>query len=324
MIIVTGGAGFIGSNLVRRLNQLGEDNVIIADRVSPHTLGNLKGLRYNMILSPDELQERMSDPFFASEVDFIFHEGACSDTMETDSDYLYANNFLYSKKLLDLSLKNRIPFVYASSASIYGQGTGGFVEDCSKCKKPMNLYAHSKYLFDQYVTSILPDAESQIVGLRYFNVYGSGEAHKGRMASMIYKMYFQLKEHGEIKLFRGTEADRDGEQRRDFIHVNDVIDINLFFLQRPAISGIFNCGTGISCSFNDIAWTMIGTLGYGRLTYIDFPEELIGKYQMFTESNNNKLRNAGYLSEYTSIQEGLKQYLNYLCENNPIMKEKLL
>ena len=238
----------------------------------------------------------------------VFHQGACSNTMEWDAEYLYKNNLLYSKELLKLSKKLDIPLIYASSASVYGSGEEfkEFIEN----EDPINLYAYSKFKFDQIVRKELEDSTAQIVGLRYFNVYGPQERHKKNMASVAFHLHNQLKEAEEIKLFKGSDGFEDGEQRRDFIYVEDVVKVNLWFLENPNVSGIFNVGTGESQTFNDVAEAVIDWNKKGKIKYIDFPEKLKGAYQSYTQADIAKLREAGYEEEFLNVQEGVKRYLD--------------
>ena len=254
------------------------------------------------------LDQVISNQFDNKGIRAVFHQGACSNTMEWDAEYLYKNNLLYSKELLKLSKKLNIPLIYASSASVYGSGNEfkEFIEN----EDPINLYAYSKFKFDQIVRKELEDSTAQIVGLRYFNVYGPQERHKKNMASVAFHLHNQLKEADEIKLFKGSDGFEDGEQRRDFIYVEDVVKVNLWFLKNPNMSGIFNVGTGKSQTFNDVAEAVIDWNKKGRIKYIDFPEKLKGAYQSYTQADIAKLREAGYEEEFLNVQEGVKRYLD--------------
>ena len=240
----------------------------------------------------------------------IFHQGACSNTMEWDADFLYNNNLLYSKELLNFSQKNKTPLIYASSASVYG--VGKIFKESVEFEDPINLYAYSKFKFDQLVRQELIKSETQIVGLRYFNVYGPQEQHKGTMASVAFHLHNQLKDNEEIKLFEGSEGYDDGEQRRDFIYVEDVVKVNLWFLKNQKVSGIFNIGTGKSQTFNEVAHSVINWNKRGKINYIPFPEKLKGAYQSYTQADISKLRKAGYKDEFLNVQEGVKKYLDRL------------
>lgn len=312
MIIVTGGAGFIGSNIVKGLNDWGYTDILIVDDLTNgHKFENIVDLQYLDYMDQDEFLEYIqSDADFPDTIEAIFHEGACSTTTEWNGKFMMANNYDYSKDLLHYCLEREIPFIYASSAATYGNNTT-FVEAVEN-ERPINVYGYSKFLFDQYVRRILPEATSQIVGLKYFNVYGPREAHKGGMASVAFHLNNQLKENGVIKLFTGTDGYADGEQRRDFIYVGDVVAVNLWFLEHPEVSGIFNCGTGRSEPFNNVAKAVLDWHARGKLEYILFPEKLKGHYQSFTQADLTNLREAGYDGEFKTVAEGTKEYLDWL------------
>ncbi len=306
MIIVTGGAGFIGSNIVKGLNDLGEDRIIVVD--------NLKNAEKVKNLSSLKIYDYVDKEYFVNNLEsfkgvrVIFHQGACTNTMEGDGRYVMNNNYEYSKRLLNFCMDSGIRFIYASSASVYGDGKRGFREE-RECERPLNVYAYSKFLFDDYVRRIIGSSPVQIVGLRYFNVYGPGEGHKGRMASVVYQFYNQIKREGKIRLFEGSDR-----FKRDFIYVKDVVKVNLFFYEREKISGIFNCGTGRARSFLDIAEIMREIWGNVEIEFIPFPEELKGKYQTYTCADLKRLREAGYKNKFTSLEEGIKDYIGRLRE----------
>ena len=311
MIIVTGGAGFIGSNIVAGLNEAGRDDIIVVDDLSDGTkfvnIADLKVADYfdkDDFLTCIEAGEKIPRPTA------IFHQGACSDTTEWDGRIMFGDNYDYSKRLLNYSLEHKIPFLYASSSSVYGDGTV-FQEDPVN-ERPLNLYAYSKLLFDQYVRRCLPDVASQIVGLRYFNVYGPREQHKGKMASVAYHFDGQVRESGTVRLFEGCGKYGNGEQRRDFVYVADVTAVNLWLHDNPQISGIFNLGTGKSQTFNDVANAVIKFHKRGNIEYIPFPVELEGRYQSFTQADISALRAAGYGESFRSVEEGVSDYLNCL------------
>ncbi|MBC8259078.1 MAG: ADP-glyceromanno-heptose 6-epimerase [SAR324 cluster bacterium] len=306
MIVVTGGAGFIGSNIVKGLNDAGEEDILVVDNLSNAE----KHLNLNSLSIADYLDK---DDFLNSldklqNVSAVFHQGACSSTTEQDGKYMMSNNYQYSKMLLHHCLKNKIAFLYASSAAVYGNGENGFVEQLES-EYPLNVYGFSKFAFDNYVRRLLPKAESQVLGLRYFNVYGPQENHKGRMASVAFHLYHQLQETGKMKLFEGSST-----FRRDFIHVADTVKINLHFYETQA-SGIFNAGTGNARSFEDIATTMQQLHGSGELETIPFPEDLRGKYQEFTEAGLDNLRASGYSTEFMTLEEGVGQYYQQLASS---------
>ena len=309
MIIVTGGAGFIGSNLVKGLNQSGYDNILIVDDLkNGHKSRNMNALEFMDYMDRWDFIDNLNS--FKNDIDVIFHQGACSNTMEYDGQYMLAANYDYSKELFDMAAEIFVPFIYASSASVYGTGEKGFKE-ARPNEDPLNVYAFSKFLFDQYVRKHQAQVDNQVVGLRYFNVYGQQENHKGKMASPVYHFYNQLKDEGVAKLFKGSQ-----NFVRDFIYVDDTIDVNLFFLNNRDVSGIFNCGTGQPRSFVDIAEILIELEGSGEWQEIPFPEKLKGKYQDFTEADLSKLRQAGYDKKFTSLEEGIKKYYNYLTKND--------
>ena len=309
MIIVTGSNGFIGSNLIKGLNSMGIKDILAVDdheKLPPSE--NLSNCKFKDLIKIEDIAELLRN-YPTNDITHIFHQGACSDTMEKDINYMIKNNYLFSKDLLTLALEKNINFIYASSASVYGDGK--IFEEDKKYEKPINLYAYSKFIFDQYVRELINNTDSQIVGLRYFNVYGPNEQHKGRMASVAFHLHQQLKESQYIKLFKGSDGYEDGEQKRDFIHVDDVVKVNLWFMKNE-VSGIFNVGTGVSQSFNDVANAVINWNKKGKIEYIPFPEELIGSYQSYTQANIDRLRNAGYKDEFLTVEEGVSSYLNSL------------
>lgn len=304
--IVTGAAGFIGSNLVRALNARGDRDVLAVDDLEqPDKFRNLADLDVADYLDHRVFRERVQrGADLGGDVAAVFHQGACADTTEPDGRFMMDNNYESSKDLLHWCLARRVPLVYASSASVYGAGTT--CVEAPEHEAPLNVYAYSKLQFDRHARRYFGKAGSTIVGLRYFNVYGPRERHKGKMASMVWQLYQQLQAEGTCRLFEGTDGYEAGEQRRDFVFVGDVAAVNLFFAERPGAQGVFNCGTGQSRSFNDVARTIIGLLGRGRVEYIPFPESLRGKYQSFTEANIARLRAAGYDRPMTSLEDGIR------------------
>ena len=307
MIAVTGGAGFIGSNIIKGLNDAGEAEILVVDNLS----NGEKHLNLNSLSIADYIDKNdyLSNLDKLQKVSTVFHQGACSSTTEQDGKYMMFNNYEYSKILLNYCLKNKINFIYASSAAVYGNGEKGFIEE-RESEYPLNVYGFSKFAFDNYVRRILPKAESQVMGLRYFNVYGPQENHKGRMASVVFHLFHQLQETGKMKLFEGSAG-----FNRDFIHVADTVKINLHFYESKT-SGIFNAGTGKTRSFEDIATTLQHLHGSGELENIPFPEDLRGKYQEFTEAGLNNLRSAGFTEEFMSLEEGGRQYYQQLSDTD--------
>ncbi len=319
MFVVTGGAGFIGSNIVKELNRRGRTDILIVDDLKDGSnYKNLRGLQFQDYRHKDDFLEDLQDDALGAQFHVIFHEGACSDTMEYDVNFMMRNNYEYSKALLHFSLRHGIPFLYASSASTYGSGLCGFREG-DECEEALNPYAFSKLLFDRYVRRVMPGAKSPIVGLRYFNVYGPQEHHKGKMASIFYQLYHQIKETGKVQLFRGWgDIDgvpvQDGEQRRDFVYVKDVVSMNLWFWEHKGPSGIYNCGPGHAHSYNEAAKAVIQAMGRGEITYRDFPEVLKGKYQNYTQADLTHLRAAGYDLPFTEMEDAVKEYVDFLDE----------
>ncbi|MEZ2351219.1 ADP-glyceromanno-heptose 6-epimerase [Caballeronia sp. RCC_10] len=323
--IVTGAAGFIGSNIVKALKERGENRVIAVDNLTrADKFKNLVDCEIDDYLDKTEFIERFRRGDFGR-VRAVFHEGACSDTMETDGRYMMDNNFRYSRDVMDICLEQGAQFLYASSAATYG-GSSRFVEE-REVEKPLNVYGYSKFLFDQVVRQVLPKAGSQIVGFRYFNVYGPRETHKGRMASVAFHNFNQFRSEGKVKLFGEYNGYGAGEQTRDFVSVEDVVKVNLHFLDHPEKSGIFNLGTGRAQPFNDIASTVVNSLRSmngeaplslaelvqrGLIEYIPFPDALRGKYQCFTQADQTRLRAAGYDAPFLTVQEGVDRYVRWL------------
>ena len=312
MHIVTGGAGFIGSNLVRALIERGvEDVVVVDDLTDGHKIVNIADLAIADYMDKDELLVRLAnDKAFAKNITAILHQGACSATTEWDGRFMMENNYHYSQKLLHSCLSNRTQFIYASSASVYGSSSE-FVED-PLFENPLNVYGYSKIQFDRYVRRVAKDSDSQVVGLRYFNVYGPREQHKGSMASVAFHLNNQLREDGEARLFTGTDGYADGEQVRDFVYVDDACNVNLWFLDHPEVSGIFNTGTGRAQSFNDVANAVIKWHGKGKIRYIPFPDHLVGAYQSYTEADLTQLRQTGCDVEFRPVEAGVKDYLDQI------------
>jgi ADP-L-glycero-D-manno-heptose 6-epimerase len=302
MIIVTGGAGFIGSNLIEALNAKGVSEIIVVDRAGRDS-SNLADLRIADFMRPDEFARAIERDALPKRIDAIFHQGACADTTCDDRAYMMENNFTFSKNVLHFALAHRIPMVYASSAAVYGASTRFAVS--RENERPLNLYGESKLDFDNHVREIVASAESVVAGLRYFNVYGPRESHKGKMASMVYQLYRQLGASGRARLFAGTDGYGDGEQRRDFIFVGDVVRVNLALAEGPMRKGIFNVGTGQARSFNEVARAIIARIGAGEVEYVAFPESLAGRYQSFTQADLSGLRDVGYGEKFASLEDGI-------------------
>ena len=311
MIVVTGGAGFIGSNLVAALNARGYDDIVVVDDLTDGTkFVNIADLAIADFIDMDDFLLLLENGGKIERPEAIFHQGACSDTTEWDGRFMFRNNYDYSKRLFHYCMAEQVPFIYASSASVYGSGTT-FVED-SVNAAPKNLYAYSKHLFDQYVRRQYSGDSTQVVGLRYFNVYGPREQHKGKMASVAYHFDRQIRETGIASLFAGSEVYDDGGQRRDFVYVEDVAAVNLWFLDNPKATGIFNVGTGKSQTFNDVANAVIAFHGRGKIKYMPFPPELEGRYQSYTQADISALRGAGYDAEFKTVADAVPRYLKWL------------
>ena len=325
-IVVTGAAGFIGANLVKALNERGERDVIAVDRLDgSDKFRNLVDCEIADYLDADEFLERLDDGDFDGELEAVLHQGACSDTMERDGAFMMRNNYRYSARLLDFCQNDDVPFLYASSASVYGGGTA-FAETRAN-EDPLNVYAYSKFLFDELVRRTLPDRTAPIAGFRYFNVYGPREAHKGRMASVMWHFYHQVRAEGRVKLFEGSGGVANGEQRRDFVSVEDVVRINLDFLDHPERSGIFNVGSGRAETYNAVAAAVINAVRAaegkpaasveelvreGAIGYIPFPTALVGRYQNYTKADLTRLRAAGYDAPTLTLDEGVRRYVEWM------------
>lgn len=312
MIIVTGGAGFIGSNLVKGLNARGERDVLVVDDLTDgRKFRNIADCQIADYLDKDDFLARVrAGDHFGSRVRAVFHQGACSTTTEWNGRFMMATNYEYSKALLHFCSDRRIPFIYASSAAVYG-ATKDFREDPT-CEGPLNVYGYSKLLFDQYYRRVAHVLPSQVVGLRYFNVYGPRENHKGSMASVAFHLNNQMRVGDKVKLFEGCDGYGPGDQRRDFIYVGDIVDVNLWLLDHPDVSGVFNCGTGRSQSFNDVANAVLAYHGRGSLEYVPFPDHLRGRYQSYTQADMRALRGAGYAAPFRTVEQGVRDYMAWL------------
>ena len=328
-IIVTGAAGFIGSNIVKALNRRGETDIIAVDNLTNgHKFRNLADCDIAHYLDKHEFIRQVREHLVPHDIRAVFHQGACSNTMEHNGQYMMENNYQYSLDLLDWCQDERIPFLYASSAAVYGKGTA-FREERA-LEKPLNVYGYSKFLFDQVVRRrIAQGLTAQVVGFRYFNVYGMREQHKGRMASVAYHHFNQYRSQGYVNLFGAYENYGNGEHSRDFVSVEDVAKVNLYFFDKFEKSGIFNLGTGRSQPFNDLAAATVNACraaeGKPKLSlaelveqqlirYTPFPEDLAGKYQSFTQADTEKLRAAGYADDFYTVEQGVERYVAWLLE----------
>ena len=315
MIIVTGGAGFIGSNLIKQLNQAGHTDIVVVDDLTDGTkFTNLVDLDIADYMNKDEFIARVvaGDPFAEwDEIEVIFHEGACSATTEWNGKFVMEVNYDYSKHLLHFCVDRGIPFIYASSAATYGGRNDNFIED-RRFEQPLNVYGYSKFLFDEYVRRLLPTTNSQIVGLKYFNVYGPREQHKGSMASVAFHLNNQMKDGQNPKLFEGCDGFGNGGQTRDFVYVEDVCKVNLWFWKNGGKSGIYNCGTGRAEPFLNVAEAVVKHHGRGQVEFIPFPDHLKGRYQSYTQADLTKLRATGCDVQFRSVAEGVAEYMEWL------------
>jgi ADP-L-glycero-D-manno-heptose 6-epimerase len=325
MIIVTGAAGFIGSNLVKGLNARGMTDIIAVDDLTQgDKFVNLADSAIADYLHKDEFRSRVADGSLPA-VEAVLHQGACSDTTERNGHYMMDNNYRVSLELFEYCQRVMTPFLYASSAAVYGAGPN-YVEDPAN-ERPLNVYGYSKLLFDQVLRRRMDSLTAPVVGLRYFNVYGPREQHKGRMASVAFHNMNQFLAEGHVRLFGGWDGYPDGGQQRDFISVNDVVAVNLHFLEHGGPSGVYNCGTGRAQPFNDVAMTVVNTLraekgepalsladlvAQGLIRYVDFPEDLKGRYQSYTQADDSALRAAGFEAPMRDVQTGVAEYVKAL------------
>jgi len=326
--IVTGAAGFIGANLIKGLNARGITDIIAVDNLTrADKFPNLVDCEIADYFDKNEFLELLQAGHFAGDVEAVLHQGACSDTMETDGRYMMENNYRYSIAMLDYCQEEEIPLIYASSAAVYG-ASSTFKEE-REYEKPLNVYGYSKFLFDQIVRRRMADSSAQIAGFRYFNVYGPRETHKGRMASVAFHNFSQFRAEGKVKLFEGYGGYAAGQQSRDFVSVEDVVAVNLYFLEHPDISGIFNLGTGRAQPFNDVARAVVNAcraaegkgalsleecIAQGLLEYIPFPEALKGKYQSYTQADVSQLRETGYGKPFLTVEQGVERYVASLLK----------
>jgi ADP-L-glycero-D-manno-heptose 6-epimerase len=324
--VITGAAGFIGSNLVRALNERGVTEIIAVDNLTQaDKFANLADCEIADYLDKDDFLQELVAGRYGGDINAILHQGACSDTTASDGRYVMRNNYRYSRELLEYCIDETIPLLYASSAAVYGRGPG-FGEE-QGCESPLNVYGYSKLLFDRYVRGASARLSAQVVGLRYFNVYGPRERHKGRMASVALHLFDQYRAGGRVRLFAGSGGYGDGEQQRDFVHVDDVVKVLLYFLERPQLSGIYNCGTGAARAFNEVALAVVngcrGAAGQsplaldelraaGTIEYFPMPGDLAGRYQNHTRADLARLREAGYEDEFTDVAQGVASYVGHL------------
>ena len=326
-IVVTGAAGFIGANIVKALSDRGDYDILAVDDLKEgDKFVNLVDCDIADYLDQEEFLRELRNGAFDGAIDVILHQGACSNTTESDGRYMMQNNYRYTRELFDYCTDEEIQFIYASSAAVYGAGTV-FREE-PEHEAPLNVYGYSKFLFDQYLRRNWGERTAQVVGLRYFNVYGEREQHKGRMASVAFHFFNQYRASGKVRLFEGTAGYGNGEQRRDFVSVEDADGVNLYFLDHPQRSGIFNVGTGAAQSFNDVAvatvnacrqhagkaaLTLADMQAQGVIEYIPFPGDLKGKYQSYTQADIGALRAAGYTAPMLTVEEGVAHYVGTLC-----------
>lgn len=331
MIIVTGGAGFIGSNLVRGLNARGCDDILVVDDLTQgDKFLNLVDCRIADYLHKDDFRKMLQQGKLGG-VEAVFHEGACSDTTERDGHYMLDNNYRVTLEIFQYCQAAKVPMLYASSAAVYGAGPV-YVEDLVN-ESPLNVYGYSKFLFDQVLRRHLGSLSAPVVGLRYFNVYGPNEQHKGRMASVAFHNMGQFKSERHVRLFGGWDGYSDGGQLRDFVYIDDVVDVNLHFFEHAGQSGIFNCGTGLAQPFNDVACAVVNALraqsnlpALSRteqvqqqlIRYIPFPDDLKGRYQSHTQADLTQLRAAGYDKPFRDVQTGVADYINVLVKRGAI------
>lgn len=312
--IVTGAAGFIGSNIVATLNERGEDNILAVDILGKdEKWKNLVGLRYSDYIEGDAFRLALQQDTLAK-VDAVFHMGACSATTETDASYLVDNNYRFTRELCEWCLRNEVRFIYASSGATYGDGSLGYSDDDEMTwkLKPLNMYGYSKHMFDLW--ALRNNLQNEIVGLKFFNVYGPREDHKGDMRSVVHKAFGQIRDAGSVKLFKSYRPDyKDGEQVRDFVYVKDAVEVCLHFARNRRASGIFNVGTGTCRTWLDLARATFAALGKEpHIEFIDMPESLRAKYQYRTEADIRKLRAVGYTGAMTTLEAGISDYAQHL------------
>lgn len=320
MIIVTGGAGFIGSAIIAALNARGIDDILVVDELgSDEKWKNLLNLSFADYIEKNDFLELLLDGKISSPVGALFHMGACTDTTETNVSYLIKNNYEYSKLLAQWSADSRVRFIYASSAATYGDGSAGFSDDEDKIKilRPLNMYGYSKQLFDLWAkrSGLL----KKFVGLKYFNVFGPNEYHKADMRSFVIKAYEQITQTGSVRLFKSHNPEyADGEYVRDFIYIKDAVEQTLFFFDNPKVNGLFNIGTGKARTWNDLVKAVFAAMDRQlNIEYIDMPAELQSQYQYYTEADTSKIKKAGYKKPTTTLEDAISDYVkNYLMKSS--------
>lgn len=326
-IIVTGAAGFIGSNLVKALNERGHTDIVAVDNLTKaDKFLNLTDCEIADYMDKRDFRQRLQKGLLPGKVEAILHQGACSDTMEHDGVYMMDNNYRYTLELFEFAQAKGIPFLYASSAAVYG-GSTQFVES-RELEAPLNVYGYSKFLFDQVLRRWMKAGlKAPVVGFRYFNVYGFREQHKGRMASVAFHNFNQFREGGKVRLFGGYGGYEAGCQQRDFVSVEDVVKVNMHFLEKQGPSGVYNLGTGRAQTFNDVALSTLNSLrqsqgqgvlslddavSAGHIEYVPFPDALKGKYQSYTQADLTQLRAAGYDGAFYTVEQGVSRYIQQL------------
>lgn len=321
MIIVTGGAGFIGSAFVWKLNKEGINDIVIVDQLgTDDKWKNLVNLRFEDYIHKDDFFNMLCDDAIPFKVSAVVHMGACSSTTERNADYLWENNFLYTRTMAEWALQRNIRFVYASSAATYGDGKQGFSDDHTKIKilKPINMYGYSKQLFDLW--ALRRGLEEKMVGIKFFNVFGPNEYHKGDMTSVIFKAFHQIKETGKVKLFKSYRKEyKDGGQMRDFVYVKDCVNVMWWLLNNHAVNGIFNLGTGKARTWNDLINAVFSAMKKKtNIEYIEMPEALRNQYQYFTEADISKLKKAGCPVNFLTLEDSVHDYVTkYLRKSDP-------
>jgi len=327
-IVVTGAAGFVGANIVKALSDRGGYEIIAVDDLKQgDKFTNLVDCEIADYFDREDFMEELENGAFDGVIGAVLHQGACSDTTESDGRFMMQNNYRYTRNLFDYCMEEEIQFIYASSAAVYG--AGAVFREQPEHESPLNVYGYSKFLFDQYLRRNWSECTAQVVGLRYFNVYGEREQHKGRMASVAYHFFNQYRANGKVRLFEGTAGYANGEQQRDFVSVEDAVKVNLYFLDNPSRSGIFNVGSGAAQSFNDVAVATVNACrqhagdavlsltdmqAAGVIEYIPFPGDLKGKYQSYTQADIGALRAAGYKAPMLTVEQGVAKYVGGLCK----------